>query len=96
MNRAQYKPSKADIRWRDAIRDGVDGFEKARLLRDVSHEHLAVMLHANSGPTSAGFRAMLEAEQARRGSMVARRANWIAAASLAVSLLALVIAVVTR
>lgn len=91
-----FKPSKGDLRFQEADRKNGNDFDTARLLRDVSHEYIAVMLSSNAGPTSAGFRALLEAELSRRSSRIAHRANWIAAASLAISVLAVVIAVVTR
>ncbi|MBB4839200.1 hypothetical protein HNP52_002269 [Sphingomonas kyeonggiensis] len=90
-----YKPTKGDIRWRDASNAKTNPFQEARLLQSVSHEYLSVMLHDNSGPTSTGFKSMLDAEVSRRGSALARRANLIAMASAALSAISIVIALLS-
>jgi hypothetical protein len=84
-----YRPSTGDLAYRDAAKGDLDPFNEARLLRKVSHEYLSALIHDNSGPRSTGFKAMLDAEIARRGSLIARRANWIAFSALATSIVAL-------
>lgn len=87
----RYTPSGGDLAYRDAAKGELSPFDEARLLRRVSHEYLAVLASDNTGPSSAGFKAMVDAELARRGSAIAMRANWIAAGALVVSMAALAV-----
>lgn len=80
-----YKPTKGDIAYRDATEDDIDPFSEAKLLRKISHEYLAVLAHDNTTPDSAGYRALIDAEITRRGTLIARRANWIALTALCIS-----------
>lgn len=61
-------------------------------MQSISDEYLAVLAHDNSGPNSAGYKAMIAAEISRRGTREARRANLIARWSLSLALLACLIA----
>lgn len=92
----RYKPTAGDRAYRDAIyaKEELNPFEESILLHDVSDTYLAVLISANAGPTSAGTKALYDAEIARRGSLVAKRANRIAGWSLAVAALSLVVAIV--
>lgn len=69
-------------------------FEESILLQDISHAYLAALLSSNSGPTSTSIRALLDAEMARRGGLVAHRANMIASWSLGISGVSLIVAIV--
>lgn len=93
---ARYKPTKGDLAFRDAneAAAGPNPFEEAILLRNVSDAYLSVLISDNAGPTSAGYKALLDAEMTRRGGQVARRANMIALGSLVVAIAAAVISVI--
>jgi hypothetical protein len=86
----QYKPTKADLAFRDAEAADADIFTQAKLLQKVSDEYLIVMAHDNTDEHRAPFKAMIDAEAARRGDFPSRRANHIAILSLVVSIVALV------
>lgn len=87
-----YCPSKADLEYRNFV-DAKNPFARAKLLRHVSHEYLAVLAQDNTSPNSAGMKAMIDAELSRRGFASARLANKIAFASAAIALLSLFISV---
>lgn len=93
---AKYQPTAGDLAYRNAIASNKDinPFEEAFFLRGISHEYLSALLSDNSGSRSAGYRAQLDAEVARRGSGLAVRANRIAMASLIIAVLALIAALV--
>jgi len=86
-----YKPSRGDLRFRDAKIGSIsksNPFETARLLRGVSHDYLSVLAASNSGDTSRPFRAQIDAELSRR---TAQRATRIAIGSLTVAIVSLLI-----
>lgn len=85
----QYHPTRADLEYRNA-NSAKNLFDQAKLLRNISHEYLAVLAHDNSGANSAGTKAMIDAEISRRGFAAARRANQISILSLVVALAALI------
>lgn len=85
-----YRPTKHDLAYRNATEgDDIDPFDEAMYLRKISHEYLSVLAHDNVGPASTSFKAMIDAELGRRGSLIARRANWIALSAVAISIVAL-------
>lgn len=90
----RYTPTAGDLEYRNASQGDLDPFEEAALLRYVSHEYLAVLAHDNTGERSVGFKAMIDAELARRGSDIARRANRIALGALFVAIAALTVSIV--
>lgn len=83
-----YSPTTADMEFRNSTATN-NPFDRAKLLRQVSHEYLAVLAHDNAGPKSAAMRAMIDAEVSRRGFAAARTANRIACASLLLALVSL-------
>lgn len=93
VSHAHYRPTKGDLAYQQAenAEADLDPFEEAILLRKVSAAFLSVSISENTGPTCAPYRAMLDAEMARRGSMVAKRANQISIASFVIALASLVI-----
>lgn len=86
----EWAPSDADMAFKQYA--GSDLFEIARLMQSISVEYLSVLAHDNSAPTDAGFKAMVDAEVARRGTLEAQRANKTARWSFAIAILACVIA----
>jgi len=92
----EYKPTKGDLRFRDSYKQKLNAFEKARLLRNVSHEYLSALAHDNSGVAGGGFKAMIDAEAMRRGSVVAKRANLISMLALAVAMISVAVSVFYR
>jgi len=91
---ARYQPTAADMEFRNS-KDTDNPFDRANLMRSISHEYLAVLAHDNAGPNSAATKAMVDAEIARRGFAAARQANLIAIGSLIVAAVSLVIAIFT-
>lgn len=93
---SRYKPSKGDMAFMEAQRSvpGPNLFEDAELLRNVSDTYLSVLIADNAGPTSASYKALLDAEMTRRGGLAARRANHIAIASLMTALASVFISVI--
>lgn len=93
----RYQTTVGDLDYRNAAlnegREGLHPFEEARLLRYVSHEYLATLAHDNTGERSAPMKALIDAEIARRGSDLTRRANRIAMAALAISVVAVIVAI---
>ncbi|MDX8359078.1 hypothetical protein [Sphingopyxis terrae] len=87
---ADYTPSAADMAFRNYKGNP---FDEARLMQDISDEYLSVLAHDNSAPTSAGYKAMIDAEIARRGTLQAKRANGMAKWAIALSGLACAISV---
>ncbi len=87
---SDWTPTDADMAYRNFAGD--DLFEEARLMQSISPEYLSVLAHDNAGPKSAGMKAMIDAEFARRGTLEAQRANKTARWSFAISILACVIA----
>ncbi|HEY1217144.1 MAG TPA: hypothetical protein VGE93_26245, partial [Bryobacteraceae bacterium] len=51
-----YHPTKWDMEYRNSIRTN-DPFDRAWLLKHISHEYLAVLAQDNAGPNSAGTKA---------------------------------------
>ena len=87
-----YSPSEADMEYR--MSKATDNpFDRAKLLRSISHEYLAVLAHDNSGPNSAAMKAMIDAEISRRGFASARNANRIAIGSAIIALASLIVAI---
>ncbi|WEJ98389.1 MAG: hypothetical protein P0Y59_15730 [Candidatus Sphingomonas phytovorans] len=87
-----YKPTAGDIAFRDAAKraGGLNPFEKTEMLRNVSDTYLVVLASDNATTSKVLF----DAELARRGSLIARRANTISIMALGVSVASLVAAVV--
>ncbi len=98
MKEQDYQPTTGDLTYRNAFTANpqLNPFEEARLLKGVSHEYLSALLADNTSERSAGFKAQLEAELARRGTILTQRANRIATASLIVSIAAALVAVFYR
>lgn len=92
---SRYRPTAGDLAYRNAFVNDPDlnPFEEAMLLQGISPAYLSALAHDNSGPRSAGFKAMIDAEVTRRGSGVAKRANIIAICSLTVAIAAAIISV---
>lgn len=92
----KYKPTRGDLAFSAAHAGAAEPnpFEEAILLRNLSDAYLSVLISDNAGPTSAGYKALLDAEMTRRGALVARRANLIALGSLVVAIAAAVISVI--
>lgn len=90
-----YEPTEGDLRYRDAFTTDpdIDPFHEAMLLEGISSTYLGVLVSDNCGERSAGFKAMLDNEIARRSSLTASRANRIALGSLAVSVIAIGISI---
>lgn len=88
-----YVATQADGAFQDALCDDSDDFTLALLMQSVSDAHLAVLAHDHTDPKSAAFKAMIDAEIARRGTNEARRANKMAKLSLVIALVALIVAI---
>ena len=88
-----YQPTEADMAFQQYAGD--DPFEEAHLMQSISDEYLSVLACDNSGERSAGFRAMIEVEIARRGTLEAKHANRLAKRSFALAAAALFVAVVS-
>lgn len=88
----RYQPTVADMEFRNS-KDTENPFDRAHLMRSISHEYLAVLAHDNAGPNSAATKAMVDAEISRRGFAAARHANRIAIASLVLAGISLVISI---
>jgi len=86
-------PTSADLAFRDAALAGDNLIEKARLLKRVSHEYLVTLGSDNSWESSAPFRYMIDMEFKRREGLAPRRANIISALAVAVSIVALAVAI---
>lgn len=92
MTTSKYVPTAADLAFRDADGDGVDDFTLAQRMQSISDEYLSVLAHDNSGPTSAGFKAMIDAEIMRRATKEAKQANKVARWSFGFAVVACIIA----
>src|SRR4051794_25395547 len=89
----RYQPTPADMEFRNS-KDTDNPFDRAHLMRSISHEYLSVLAHDNAGPNSAATKAMVDAEIARRGFAAARQANRIAIGSLVVAGISLLISII--
>jgi len=89
-----YQPTAADMEFRNS-KDTDNPFERAHLMRSISHEYLAVLAHDNAGANSAATKAMIDAEISRRGFASARHANRIAIGSLIVACVFLLVSILT-
>jgi hypothetical protein len=87
-----YQPTAADMEFRNSAKT-TNPFERARLMRSISHEYLAVLAHDNASPNSAATKAMIDTEISRRGFAAARNANRIAIGSLIVAGISLLVSI---
>lgn len=90
-----YIPTAADRAFRDAHKAGADDFTLASRMQSISDASLAVLAYDNADQKSAAFKAMVDAEAARRGFDLARRANILAKWSLGFAVLSIIVSIIT-
>lgn len=89
----RYRPTKGDLAFRDS--GDLDPINLARVLRRVSDDYLSAMIADNQKPGSSGFRSQLEFELARRSAVRTKASLAMQAFAVAISVLALLVAVST-
>lgn len=90
-----YMPTAADRAFRDAHKAGADDFTLSLRMQSISDANLAVLAHDNADQKSSAFKAMVDAEAARRGFDVARRAYILAKWSLGFLVVSIIISIIT-
>lgn len=84
-----YEPTKGDKAFVEHV--GANPMDNARLLRKVSDDYLSALISDNSNERSKSFQEQVKFEVQRRNAAMSRTGTYLRAASLAVSLIALVI-----